>query len=114
MKHHRMLLVSLAALTLSVTACSGADEKKSQVSIDGGAVGYPLHQAVAEEYHKVNSRAQISVSSSGTGGISKFCAGEIDIVGASRPIKEEEIKRCDKKKISLCNCLSRSMALPLL
>ena len=110
-----MLLVPLTALTLSVTACGGADEKKSQVSIDGGAVGYPLHQAVAEEYHKVNSRAQISVSSSGTGGgISKFCAGEIDIVGASRPIKEEEIKRCDKKKFSLWNCLSRSMALPSL
>ncbi|UBF30606.1 PstS family phosphate ABC transporter substrate-binding protein (plasmid) [Kovacikia minuta CCNUW1] len=100
MNQRQVLLLSLSAFTLSISACSSIDEKKSQVSIDGGAVGYPLHQAVAEEYHKVNSRAQISVASSGTGGgISKFCAGEIDIVGASRPIKEEEIKRCDKKQI---------------
>jgi phosphate transport system substrate-binding protein len=40
------------------------------------------------------------VASSGTGGgMSKFCAGEIDVVGASRSIKDEEIERCKKKGI---------------
>lgn len=88
---------SLVAL---MTGCGAATKPQSQVSIDGGAVGYPLHQAVAEEYHKVKPSARISVSSSGTGGgISKFCAGEIDIVGASRPIKPEETKTCLKRNI---------------
>jgi phosphate transport system substrate-binding protein len=100
MKHKIFSLVSLALLVSSLTGCSGAEEKRKQVSIDGGAVGYPLHQAVAEEYHKIKPDAKISVASSGTGGgMSKFCNGEIDIVGASRSIKKEEIEKCQKKGI---------------
>ncbi len=100
MYRDRLSLTALTVLLLGLTACSGAQQKQKQVSIDGGAVGYPLHQAVAEEYHKIKPEAQISVASSGTGGgISKFCNGEIDIVGASRPIREEEVQRCHQKNI---------------
>ncbi len=90
----------LMLLACGLSACSGADEKKKQISIDGGTVGYPLHQAVAEEYKKVKPDAQISVAFSGTGGgMSKFCSGQIDIAGASRAIKKEEIEKCKKKGI---------------
>lgn len=101
MKNQFTSVLSTALLAALITACSNpAAQKQSQVSIDGGAVGYPLHQAVAEEFHKINSDARISVASSGTGGgVSKFCAGEIDIVGASRPIRPEETKTCLKKGI---------------
>ncbi len=96
----RFLLASLMGLTFGITSCSQAEQKKHQVSIDGGAVGFPIHQAVAEEFQKVKPDAQVSVASSGTGGgMSKFCAGEIDVVGASRSIKDEEIERCKKKGI---------------
>lgn len=100
MHRNYLSFTALTVLLVGLTACSGAQQKQKQVSIDGGAVGYPLHQAVAEEYHNLNANAQISVASSGTGGgISKFCNGEIDIVGASRPIKKEEVKRCEENKI---------------
>lgn len=96
----RVLLTSVIVLSFGITSCSQAEQKKNQVSIDGGAVGFPIHQAVAEEFQKVKPDAQVSVASSGTGGgMSKFCAGEIDIVGASRSIKDEEIERCKKKDI---------------
>ncbi len=99
--NYRVLLTtSLIGFTFGITSCSQADQKKNQVSIDGGAVGFPIHQAVAEEFQKVKPDAQVSVASSGTGGgMSKFCAGEIDIVGASRSIRDEEIKRCKSKGI---------------
>jgi phosphate transport system substrate-binding protein len=98
---HRSIFTSiLLAFGFGVTACNGTAERKAEISIDGGAVGYAIHQAVAEEFQKFKPTAQVSVASSGTGGgISKFCSGEIKIVGASRPIKEEEIERCLKKKI---------------
>jgi len=90
----------LMLIACGISACSGAEEKKKQISIDGGTVGFPLHQAVAEEYKKVKSDAQISVAFSGTGGgMSKFCSGQIDIAGASRAIKKEEIADCKKKGI---------------
>lgn len=96
----RVLLTFLLILPWGITSCSQAEQKQHQVSIDGGAVGFPIHQAVAEEFQKVKPDAQVSVASSGTGGgMSKFCAGEIDIVGASRSIRDEEIERCKKKGI---------------
>ncbi|BAZ30874.1 phosphate binding protein [Cylindrospermum sp. NIES-4074] len=95
-----IFLTSLTLLASSTTACNSAQELKSQVSIDGAAVGFSVSLAVAEEYGKIKPNAKVSVASSGTGGgISKFCAGDIDIVGASRTIKDEEIKKCNKNKI---------------
>src|SRR5436190_18958668 len=92
-----MLLMIVAS---SITACSSNEEKKSQVSIDGAAVGFPISLAVAEEYGKVKPEAKVSVASSGTGGgFSKFCNGDIDIAGASRTIRDEEIKKCKSKNI---------------
>jgi phosphate transport system substrate-binding protein len=94
------LLTSLIGLTFGITSCSRAEQKKNEVSVDGAAVGFPISLAVAEEFQKVKPDAQVSVASSGTGGgISKFCNGEIDIAGASRTIKDEEIKACKKKGI---------------
>lgn len=93
------LLISLMLFS-GVTSCSRAEQEKSQVSVDGAAVGFPISLAVAEEYHKVQPNAQVSVASSGTGGgISKFCAGDIDIADASRPITDVEIAACKKKGI---------------
>ena len=98
----RVLLTSLMVITFGITSCSGSEEKKNEVSVDGGAVGFPIHQAVAEEFQKAKPNAQVSVASSGTGGgISKFCAGDIDVVGASRAIKDEEIETCKKKGIEV-------------
>ncbi len=96
----QFLLTSLIGLTFGITSCSRAEQKKNEVSVDGAAVGFPISLAVAEEFQKLKPDAQVSVASSSTGGgISKFCNGEIDIAGASRTIKDEEIKACKKKGI---------------
>lgn len=94
-----LAFISLILTSYSLTACSNQGSQQ-QVSIDGAAVGFPISLAVAEEYHKQNDNAVVSVASSGTGGgVSKFCAGEIDIVAASRTIKDEEVAKCKNKKI---------------
>lgn len=96
----RAFVKLLVVLTCGINACTPAEQAQNQVSIDGGSVGYPLHQAIAEEFKRVKPDAQVSVAASGTGGgMSKFCNGLIDIGGASRPIKEEEIEACKKKGI---------------
>ncbi|WP_341528847.1 PstS family phosphate ABC transporter substrate-binding protein [Nostoc sp. UHCC 0302] len=99
LKHHS-LLTSLIICTLGITSCDRAQEMKNEVSVDGAAVGFPIAQAVAEEYQKLKPTAQVSVASSGTGGgVSKFCAGSLDVVNASRPFRDEEIANCQKKNI---------------
>lgn len=69
--------------------------------IDGSSTVYPIHEAVAEEYIQSlrtadqGDEVRITIGVSGTGGgFEKFCRGEIDIAGASRPIKQIEIDRC--------------------
>ena len=78
-----------------MTSCGNSGKKEQQISIDGGAVGFGVSLAVAEEYQKVYPNAKVSVAASGTGGgFSKFCAGTLDIAGASRVIRKEETKKC--------------------
>ncbi|HEY9844626.1 MAG TPA: substrate-binding domain-containing protein, partial [Candidatus Caenarcaniphilales bacterium] len=79
---------------------TGGGKVSGAVAIDGSSTVGPISQAVAEEFQGSNPEAQVSVGISGTGGgMKKFCAGQIDIADASRPIKEEEIQACEKAGI---------------
>jgi phosphate transport system substrate-binding protein len=56
----------------------------------------PLSEAAAELFQEENPDVNVVVGTSGTGGgFEKFCAGDIDISDASRPIKDEEIAACE-------------------
>jgi phosphate transport system substrate-binding protein len=69
------------------------------IAIDGSSTVYPITEAVAEEFQKQNP-AKVTIGVSGTGGgFKKFCAGEIAIAGASRPIKPIEEQACGTAKI---------------
>ncbi|HLF65544.1 MAG TPA: PstS family phosphate ABC transporter substrate-binding protein [Saprospiraceae bacterium] len=64
---------------------------KGSVNIDGSSTVYPITEAVAEEFRKVQPDVKVTVALSGTGGgFKKFGRGETDINDASRPIKEAE------------------------
>lgn len=87
------------ALILVISGCgdgssggeSTVDNLGGMVQVDGSSTVYPLTEAVAEEFMKVNPRVRVTVGVSGTGGgFSKFLRGETDINDASRPIKPTE------------------------
>lgn len=72
---------------------------EGSISIDGSSTVFPISEAVAEEARSSSElrKLRVGVSSSGTGGgFKKFCKAELDITGASRPIKEVEIEACKK------------------
>jgi phosphate transport system substrate-binding protein len=79
---------------------SGPEAKPpAVVSIDGSSTVFPINEAVAEEFQKQNP-AKVTIGVSGTGGgFKKFCAGEIAIAGASRPIKPTEEQTCSAAHI---------------
>lgn len=97
------------ALIGSSTATSQASKKLAQaqqglppqvVKIDGSSTVFPITNAIAKVYEKANNQVQIRVGISGTsGGFKKFCAGEIDISNASRPILKEEMAACNQNKV---------------
>ena len=88
----------LFLLVISVSSCF--KKYKGRISIDGSSSVYPLTEAVAEEFRKVNPDIKVMVGVSGTGGgFKKFLRGEIDITNASRPISKKELEQSRKSKI---------------
>lgn len=73
---------------------------EGKVQIDGSSTVAPVSEAVAEEFHKVHDKVNVTVGTSGTGGgFKRFVRGEIDIADASRPISAKEKEECAKNKI---------------
>jgi len=70
------------------------------IEIDGSSTVYPITEAVAEEFHKLNPQMRINVGISGTGGgFKRFVVGETQISDASRPIKDSEKEQAAKNGV---------------
>ncbi|HSJ10910.1 MAG TPA: PstS family phosphate ABC transporter substrate-binding protein [Longimicrobiales bacterium] len=99
---------SVLAAALLVAACGGGDAGSTEgelggaIQIDGSSTVYPITEAVAEEFGIEHGGAvQVTIGFSGTGGgFKRFCAGEIEISNASRPIKQSEIDLCEQNGIT--------------
>jgi phosphate transport system substrate-binding protein len=89
-----MAFTGALALFACTAAISGA-EAQTVVQVDGSSTVYPITEAMAEEFQKLNKDIKVTVGISGTGGgFKKFCRGETDISDASRPISASEQKAC--------------------
>ena len=89
-------------VTASPSGASGTPGQKLSGTIegDGSSTVFPITEAVAEEFRKVQGDVDVVVGISGTGGgFKKFCNGETDFNDASRPIKDEEKQACSAKGI---------------
>lgn len=91
----------IAALTLVFNvALSHAQVKPVRVLVDGSAVLSPLNHAVAQGFMIKNPDIKIAANSSTTAnGLKKLCTAEIDVAGASLPIREAERALCAKHGI---------------
>jgi phosphate transport system substrate-binding protein len=99
MRFLTLALVSAAAMNLSTAPTALAQSKgPTTIKVDGSSTVFPITEAVAEEFQREKrGRVRVTVGISGTGGgFKKFCRGETDMQGASRPISIEEIEACRK------------------
>ncbi len=89
-------IVSLVTATFGLSISAVHSQSVSTVTIDGSSTVFPITEAAAEDFQKAQSgRVRVTVGVSGTGGgFKKFCRGETDISGASRPILQKEIDAC--------------------
>jgi phosphate transport system substrate-binding protein len=92
----------LVAAALASVLSNASLAQGTLVKIDGSSTVYPVTEAVAEEFQKAERNAiKVTVGISGTGGgFKKFCRGEIDVSGASRPILKAEMAECTKQGIT--------------
>jgi phosphate transport system substrate-binding protein len=86
--------IRAVALVTAAFVAQSALAAETIVKIDGSSTVYPITEAVAEEFQNA-TKTKVTVGISGTGGgFKKFCRGETDISGASRPILQKEIDEC--------------------
>lgn len=94
--------VAVGVLVVGLAACGGGDQQAGEgalsgtVSSDGSSTVYPVTAAMAEEFGiSTGGNVRVTVGQSGTGGgMRRFCAGEIDVANASRPMKDSEKQEC--------------------
>lgn len=74
---------------------AGAEDLSGSVTVSGSSTVEPISGLVAERFADDNPDVAISVEGPGTSdGMELFCADEIDIADASRPMKDEERQAC--------------------
>jgi phosphate transport system substrate-binding protein len=104
MRSHVCTALSLVLACSLVTGCKKPDSTGTvggEVKVDGSSTVFMLTEVVIEEFFKANGdKIRVTGARSGTGGgFKKFCAGELEVCGASRPITAEEMDLCKKAGI---------------
>ena len=87
-------MVASGLLGLALAGCGGSDQDlkpRATVVVDGSSTVFRISSAAQEEFHKIDPSVTVVVDMHGTGGgFSRYLQGEVDIVDASRPAKEDE------------------------
>lgn len=104
MRKQFFLTAALAACAVALTACGSGEQvpassggsSSEAIQVDGSSTVFPLSEAAAEAFTASQTGgARVTVGESGTGGgFRKFCRGETQVQGASRPILAEEMAAC--------------------
>jgi phosphate transport system substrate-binding protein len=109
----RRLPIGCWMIGLAVAACAGcgggtAPRETTEphgplgglVTVDGSSTVLPISRAMATAFHSAHPGVAVLVSSSGTGGgFKKFCAGQLDVSAASRPINAAESRQCEANHV---------------
>ncbi|HVM54945.1 MAG TPA: phosphate ABC transporter substrate-binding protein PstS family protein [Acidimicrobiales bacterium] len=83
------------ALLAALAGAACANDDVSSVIVSGSSTVAPISALVAEDFQTTRPETSVTVDGPGTGdGFQLFCDGEVDVTGASRPIKDEEAADC--------------------
>jgi len=88
-----------APIAVRQAATQSATPDSKAIYIDGSSTVFPITEAIVKAFEKASADQTIPIDAkfSGTGGgFKKFCAGQTDINGASRPILKAEIEACNQ------------------
>ena len=95
-RRRRVLTCSGVLATVLLVACRPAPTPaRAVITIDGSSTVYPLAEALAEDFRRVEPATRVTIGVAGTsGGMRRFCRGELDLATASRPITRREAAAC--------------------
>lgn len=79
----------------------GAASRESTIRIGGSSTVFPIMTEAIEAFRASGHRAEIVLKETGTtDGFRRFCAGQLEIANASRPINRTELMACARQRVS--------------
>ncbi|MBW3537658.1 MAG: phosphate ABC transporter substrate-binding protein PstS family protein [Actinobacteria bacterium] len=104
MNKRRIYISLMTVLAVLTGGCAGNRTADSTgqgggegIFISGSSTVEPISAQNAENFSDLNPDVAIRVEGPGTGdGFEIFCSGDSDIADASRPIKAEEVEKCEE------------------
>lgn len=94
---------ALATLPLvsSGLAALAADSQPATIRIGGSSTVFPILKEAIRSFRAEGNKTPIDLKESGSSdGFRRFCAGQLEIANASRPINSKELKACASNRIS--------------
>jgi len=93
-----LALSVLLFASLMLAGCGGGST--NTVRVDGSSTVFPISRAAVSDYQEANPGKRVVASNSGTSaGFQRFFRNETDVTGASRPIREDELRRAEEASI---------------
>jgi len=102
----QMAAVFTAALTASPLAhadslAQGSGSNASTIRIGGSSTVFPIMMEAIRAFREAGNSTKIDLKETGTSdGFRRFCAGQLEIANASRPINSKELKACSSNRIN--------------
>ncbi len=93
--------VAISPLAHAETLAQGAGSNDATLRIGGSSTVYPIMMEAIRAFRAAGNNTKIVLKESGTtDGFRRFCAGQLEIANASRPINSKELKACASNRIS--------------
>jgi phosphate transport system substrate-binding protein len=91
----------ISPLAYSETLAQGAGNNGATIRIGGSSTVFPIMTEAIQAFRAAGNNTKIVLKESGTtDGFRRFCAGQLEIANASRPINSKELKACASNRIS--------------
>lgn len=79
----------------------GSSGQPSAIRIGGSSTVFPIMTEAIRSFRAAGNTTKIDLKETGTSdGFRRFCAGQLEIANASRPINSKELKACASNRIS--------------
>jgi phosphate transport system substrate-binding protein len=79
----------------------GTGSNSSSIRIGGSSTVFPIMMEAIKAFREAGNNTKIDLKETGTSdGFRRFCAGQLEIANASRPINSKELKACSSNRIN--------------
>lgn len=94
-------LLALTPYAPSASLAQTSGNQAAPIRIGGSSTVFPILTEAIQAFRQAGNKGGIELKETGTSdGFRRFCAGQLEIANASRPINSKELKACASNRIS--------------